>query len=130
MGIWTPIYYMVPWAKLSLQSKWHFNRFSYFCRVHGRERQTNWQIDRMTNTDRQTTTLSVTIGRIYVCSTVMQPNNNNNQAQSEYKHSLTFCVRRYVVIAMKPVHRLQICPIVAQLEGTPTIPQVTSGSVQ
>jgi len=84
----------------------------------------------MTNTDRQTTTLSVTIGRIYVCSTVMQPNNNNNQAQSEYKHSLTFCVRRYVVIAMKPVHRLQICPIVAQLEGTPTIAQVTSGSVQ
>ena len=45
-----------------------------------------------------------------------------NQAQSEYKHSLTFRVRRcavmcidcqyalcYVVIATKPVHQLQIC---------------------
>jgi len=31
----------------------------------------------------------------------------NNQAQSEYKHSLTFRVRRYVGIATKPVHRLQ-----------------------
>jgi len=29
-----------------------------------------------------------------------------------YKHSLTFCVRRYVVIATKPVHLLQIRPIV------------------
>jgi len=26
----------------------------------------------------------------------------------EYKHSLTFRVRRYVVIATKPVHQLQI----------------------
>ena len=31
--------------------------------------------------------------------------------QSEYKNSLTFRVRRYVVIATKPVHRLQIRPI-------------------
>jgi len=31
-----------------------------------------------------------------------------NQAQGEHKHSLTFRVRRYVVIATKPVHRLQI----------------------
>jgi len=35
-----------------------------------------------------------------------------NQAYSEYKHSLIFRVRRYVVIATKPVHWLQICPIV------------------
>jgi len=28
--------------------------------------------------------------------------NNNNQAQIDYKHSLTFRVRRYVVIATKP----------------------------
>ena len=34
-----------------------------------------------------------------------------NQAQNEHKHSLTFHVRHYVVTAMKPVHRLQICPI-------------------
>ena len=39
-------------------------------------------------------------------------NHNDNQAQSEYKHSLTFRIRRYVVIATKPVHRLQINPIV------------------
>jgi len=31
-----------------------------------------------------------------------------NQAQSEYKHSLTFRVWRYVVIATKPVQRLQM----------------------
>ena len=35
-----------------------------------------------------------------------------NQAYSEYKHSLTFRVRRYVVITTKPVHRLQLLPIV------------------
>jgi len=35
-----------------------------------------------------------------------------NQTYSEYKHSLTFRVPRYVVIAAKAVHRLQICPIV------------------
>jgi len=41
----------------------------------------------------------------------------DNQAQSEYKHSLTFRVRRYVVIATKPVHRLQIHPNSEHLEG-------------
>ena len=35
-----------------------------------------------------------------------------NQAYSEYKHSLTFRVRRYVVIATKLVHQLQIRSIV------------------
>jgi len=32
--------------------------------------------------------------------------NTINKAQSEYKYSRTFRVRRYVVIATKPVHRL------------------------
>ena len=41
-----------------------------------------------------------------------------NQAHSEHKHSLTFRVRRYVAIATKPVHRLQIRPNTAQLEST------------
>ena len=41
---------------------------------------------------------------------------------SEYKHLLTFRVRRYVPIATKSVHRLQKSPNSAQLEGTPTIP--------
>jgi len=53
----------------------------------------------------------------------------NNQAQSEYKHSLIFRVR-----AMFHSNKTR-APIAnplnsAQLEGTPTIPQVTSGSVQ
>jgi len=35
-----------------------------------------------------------------------------NQAYSEYKHSLTFRVRRYVVTSTKPVHWSQIRPTV------------------
>jgi len=38
-------------------------------------------------------------------------NKTTNQACSEYKHTLTFRVRRYVVLATKPVHRLHIRPI-------------------
>jgi len=45
----------------------------------------------------------------------------HNQAQSEYKHSLTSRVRRYVVTATKPVHRMQIRLNSAQLQGTPII---------
>ena len=48
--------------------------------------------------------------------------NNNNQAEIEYKHSLAFRVRRYVVIATKPVHRLQIRPIMHNYKEPPTIP--------
>jgi len=33
------------------------------------------------------------------------------QGYSEYKHSLTFRVWRYVAIVVKPMHRLQIRPI-------------------
>ena len=40
---------------------------------------------------------------------------------STIQHSLTFRVRCCVVIATKPMRRLQIC-LCAQLEGTPTIP--------
>ena len=36
----------------------------------------------------------------------------SNKAYNKYKHSLTFRVRHYVVIAMKPMHRLQMCRIV------------------
>jgi len=32
--------------------------------------------------------------------------------QSKYNHSLTFCIQRYVVMAIKPMHWLQIHPIV------------------
>ena len=44
-----------------------------------------------------------------------------NQAQREYKHSLTFHVWRYVAIATKPVHRLQIRPTVLKQTAPPTI---------
>jgi len=54
----------------------------------------------------------------------------HNQAYSEYKHSLTFRVRRYVFIATKPVHRLQIRPI-DTTKGRPLpFPRVTSGPMQ
>jgi len=39
-----------------------------------------------------------------------------------YKNSLTFRVRRYVVIATKPVDRLQIRPVVHNYGAPPTIP--------
>jgi len=54
--------------------------------------------------------------------------NKPNQPESDYKHLLTFCVRRCVVMATKPVHRLQIRPIL-QTRGYPLpFSQVTSGS--
>jgi len=53
-----------------------------------------------------------------------------NQVQCEYKHLLTFRVRRYVVIATKPVHRLQIRTIVRNYRAPLPFPQVTSGCVQ
>jgi len=56
--------------------------------------------------------------------------NNYNQAQREYKHSLTFRVRRYVVIATKTYALIANPPDSAQPDRTPTIPQVTSGSMQ
>ena len=44
---------------------------------------------------------------------------------------LTFRVRVMLpYIAMQPVHRLQICPIVHNWRASPTTLQVTSGSVQ
>jgi len=38
-------------------------------------------------------------------------NTKIHQPYSEYKHSLTLHIQRYVVIATKPMDRLQICPI-------------------
>jgi len=52
-------------------------------------------------------------------------NKNNkiqNQAQSKYKHLLTFLIRHYVVIATKPMHQVQICQIVHNHRAPPTIP--------
>ena len=54
---------------------------------------------------------------------------DHNQAQSKYKHSLTFLVRRHVV-SYKTCAPIANPPSSAQLEGTPTIPQVTPGSLQ
>jgi len=54
---------MVPWAHSSSQTKWHLDRFSRFCRAHCLDRPTD------------PATRSVTVGSIYVCSTVMWPDN-------------------------------------------------------
>jgi len=48
--------------------------------------------------------------------------NTFNQAQSEYRQSLTFHVRCYAVTATKLMHQLQICPIVHNWRAPPTIP--------
>ena len=58
---------MRPWAQLSPQPKRHLDQFSPFAGL-------------TIVTDRQTdhATASVTIGSVYVRSTAMRPNNNNN----------------------------------------------------
>jgi len=82
------------------------------------------------NKYRSITSYAVFINTIYcsnfVCNYVL------TRHMSEYKHLLTFVVRRYVVIATKPAHRLQIIPIVHNYREASPIPftQVTSGSVQ
>jgi len=48
VGIWTPIYYMVPWANPSPHPKRHYDRFSRFCRAHDRDRPTDRQTDPQT----------------------------------------------------------------------------------
>jgi len=53
--IWTPYKYIVPWTLPTLYPKRHFDRFSRLFRAHGRDRQTDRQIDHVT--------ASVTIGR-------------------------------------------------------------------
>ena len=101
-----------------LNPKQHLDRFSHFRRALQ---------DRQTDRPTHHATRSVTIGRIYA-RTAMQPN-NDNQAYSEYKHSLTSRVRRYVVTATKAVHQVQIRPIMRNYHTVP-FPQVTSGSAQ
>jgi len=61
--------------------------------------------------------------RIWRCQVQQHDYNcKRNQASSEYKHSLTLHVRRFVVIATKPVHQLQIRPIVHTYGAPSTIP--------
>jgi len=62
----TPTQYMAPWANLSAQQKRHLDQFSCFHRAHYCSRPTDHA------------SRSVTIGRIYVRSTMMLPNNNIN----------------------------------------------------
>ena len=54
--------------------------------------------------------LMAAVTRVTITSCIWHVGSQINKAQSEYKHSLTFCVCRYVVIAMKSVHGLQIRP--------------------
>jgi len=56
------------------QTKRHLDRFSQFCSTHYCDRQTDRRTDHAT--------ASVTIGRIYVRSTAMRPNNNSNNPQT------------------------------------------------
>jgi len=56
-----------PWAHPSPQPKLHLDQFSNFCRAHNHDRQTDRWTDRAT--------VSVTVGLIYVHSTVMHPKN-------------------------------------------------------
>ena len=52
--------------------KWHLNQFSLFCRAHNHDRQTDHANP------------FVTIGRIYICSTAMQPKKENKQGNQNY----------------------------------------------
>jgi len=51
-------------------------------------------------------------------------------AQSEYKHSLTFCIRRYAVISNETHAPIANPPNSAQLDGTPIIPPTYIESMQ
>jgi len=62
-GISITIYYVVPWAHLSPNLKHHLDRFSHFCRAYNCNRPTDHA------------TWSAAIGHIYVCCTMMRPNN-------------------------------------------------------
>jgi len=63
VGIWNPINYTVVWAQPNPQPKRHLDPFSRFCSFHYWDRRTD-------HANR-----SVTIGRTYVRSTSMLPNN-------------------------------------------------------
>jgi len=76
-GTWTPsnTRFLGP-TESSIQR--HLDRFGRLCGAHYCDRPTNRQTDRSTDH----ATLSVTIGRIYLCNTVMRPNNNTNHDNS------------------------------------------------
>jgi len=65
---------VVPWAHRSPLPKGHLDRFSRFCKAQCTDRQTDRQTDRSTDH----ATRSVTTEHIYVRSTAMRPNSNNN----------------------------------------------------
>jgi len=61
--------YMAPWARTNQTPKLHLDRFSHFCRIHGRDQQT----------DRQTTlpVTSVAIGHTYTDAIVLAKRANS-----------------------------------------------------
>jgi len=63
-----PYLIMLPWAHPGPHPKRHLDRFSRFRRAHDCDRPTDRPTDYATP--------SVTIGRIYVRTTAMRPNNN------------------------------------------------------
>ena len=70
-------------------------------------------------TDRYTNSTSGLMNSFLTIKTIQV---TGKWAQSEYKHSLTFCIRHYIVIATKPMHRLQIHPSVHNQRAPSTIP--------
>ena len=91
---------MLIWAHPSPHPKRHLDRFSRFCRAHDRDRQTDRQTDHVTR--------SVTIGRIYVSSTAMRPNNNVVFCSDiTYRNITVACGRVWLntqVVAAKWIH--------------------------
>ena len=64
------------------------------------------------------------------CTQLTQLVTTLNQEQSKYKHSLTFRVRRYAVIAMKPMHRLESAQQCTTRGHPLPFRQLTSGLVE
>jgi len=68
---------------------------------------------------------------IKYCSQHIVNNNYLNQPYSKYNSTRWhFALGAYVAIAMKPIHRLQICPIVHTRGHLLPFSKVTSGCVQ
>ena len=74
-------------------------------------------------TDFQSTTALLYYLAKFVCSKLpLNVYSYTTRHRASWQHSLTFCVWRYVVVATKPVHRLQIRQIVHNQRAPRTIP--------
>jgi len=67
---------------------------------------------------------------VWYCDTGARTSLGTNNLVISNSNPMTFRVRRYVVIAMEPVHQLQICPMLHNYKHPLPLPQVTSRSMQ